>query len=261
MKNDVQDMTLDMYRIHDLAMPIRPGNLGRQWMDQTAHRFAYRCTPLNIANTSGWTAHCPIGFSAKWDGRPTKDAIKIETQNNAVGVARYVSSHFGHGILTFHLGWLLKTSRDWAIWARGCPNMFKPGVSALDGIVETEWLNFPFTMNWRFHQPGEVIFFPNDPICFFNIFPHAMIDRVQPIMHVASKHEDIYSEFKNWRDSRNAFNASLEHREPGQRGTRWQKKYLHAEPAKSTHSFHSVKRRLQEPRWAAEFDPPRKTES
>ena len=47
---------------------IRPAPLDRPWMEATDQRFAYRCLPLNIANTHGWLIHNSAPFIAQWNG-------------------------------------------------------------------------------------------------------------------------------------------------------------------------------------------------
>ena len=65
-----------------------------------------------------------------------------------------MKSHFSHGIITFHPGYLFRTPEGWSMWAGGAPNHVKDGIQPLAGLVETDWLPFPFTMNWVFTRPG-----------------------------------------------------------------------------------------------------------
>src|SRR5262245_59488229 len=67
-------------------------------------------------------------------------------------------SHFGNGVLTFPVGYLFRTDPGVAVWARGIPNYAKDGIVALDGVIETDWLCFTFTMNWQCTRPGLVVF-------------------------------------------------------------------------------------------------------
>src|SRR3984893_2740951 len=57
---------------------IRPAPLERSWMQATGERFAYRCLPLNIANTHGWEILCDAGFTAIWNGGARLDAIALQ---------------------------------------------------------------------------------------------------------------------------------------------------------------------------------------
>jgi hypothetical protein len=54
-------------------------------------------------------------------------ALTITSPSGEAKALRLASSHFGFGILTFHLGWLFRTSPGWGIWARGLPNRYKEG--------------------------------------------------------------------------------------------------------------------------------------
>ena len=47
-------MTLTAYVIDGHQITIRPAPVDRHWMEESDRRFAYRCLPLNIANTHGW---------------------------------------------------------------------------------------------------------------------------------------------------------------------------------------------------------------
>jgi hypothetical protein len=73
---------------------------------------------------------------------------------------------FGYGVLTFGLPYLFRTPPGWNLWTRGPANLPKPSIAPLEGIVETDWLNFPFTMNWKFTERLKPVRFQHDePIC------------------------------------------------------------------------------------------------
>src|SRR5579871_4163328 len=160
--------------------PLVPGRPERLWMDMTSERYAYRCIPLSMANTSGWEIQLPFGFEASWDGSYGLNAIQLRSADPRLG--HMVTSHFGHGVITFHTGWLMRTSPGWAIWARGAPNWVKDGIVPLDGLVETDWLPFPFTMNWRFTRPGSVGFSAGEAFCFVTPVPHVAYDGIEPVI-------------------------------------------------------------------------------
>jgi hypothetical protein len=104
------------YRIDGHDVRIRPAPLEREWMEGTHQRFAYRCLPLNIANAHGWELLCPSGFSARWDGRWAKEAIRIKPD---LGTHAPSVSHFGHGVLTFHVPCLFSTDPGFDLFVTG----------------------------------------------------------------------------------------------------------------------------------------------
>ena len=132
-------------------------------MDATNQRFAYRCLPLNIANAYGWEVLCNAGFLAMWWGGEGLDSIVIEPDPGTIAPA---ISHFGHGILTFHLPCLFSTEPGAELMVQGPINRPKDGIAALSGVIETDWSPYSFTMNWMFTRPGTPVRFEKgEPYC------------------------------------------------------------------------------------------------
>jgi len=216
-------------------------------MDATGERFAYRCIPLSMANASGWEIALPFGFEAAWYGGDDLPAISLRSHNQLM--PHYVSSHFGNGVITFHTGWLFRTSPGWAVWARGAPNTVKDGVVALDGLVETDWLPFPFTMNWRFTRPGVVRFEADEPFCFITLAPHGLLDQVQPRIATLDENLPLKAAFETWSASRDDFSERLAAQEERAVAEKWQRTYLHGRGGAENGppAFHLARRRLKAP--------------
>ncbi len=61
---------------------------------------------------------------------------------------------------------LFRTSPGYNLYVRGPSNTSKDYVTPFDAIVETDWLPYPFTMNWRISKPLKTVKFEKDePIC------------------------------------------------------------------------------------------------
>src|SRR5450631_287199 len=93
------------YREYPNAPALIPGRSERDWMDGTSQRFAYRCTPLSIANASGWELVLPFSFAAGWTGGPLTSDITIVPAGADPRANYVVASIFGHGVLSFHPGY------------------------------------------------------------------------------------------------------------------------------------------------------------
>jgi hypothetical protein len=233
---------LTCYRIRTDALSVVPAGSSRNWMDATPNRYAYRCTPLSIANASGWEILAPSAFKATWNGYAHENAITVDGEAGASG---FVVSHFGSGILTFHAGCLFRTSPGWALWVRGSPNTAKDGIVPLDGVVETDWLPFTFTMNWRFTRPGTVEFEKDEPICFISLFPHGFVDEVQPRLAELSDEPDLAKQHATWAADRLTFNAGLKSGDSETVAQGWQRLYLKGQSSDGHKAeFHRHKRRL-----------------
>lgn len=127
-----QDVTL-------LAGPSR-----RAWMDALPDRYANRCLPLLIANQAGWLLLNPQTVWLSWDGRAGLDAVTVEYEGD-VPQTRALS-HFGHGIVTFHVPFLFRTTPGWNLLVRGPANCPIDGLYPLEGVVETDWSTATFTL-------------------------------------------------------------------------------------------------------------------
>jgi hypothetical protein len=216
------DLTAFVLEGHE--MRIRPAPLERQWMDDSNQRFAYRCLPLNIANAHGWELLCPTGFSAIWDGTAQREGIEVKADPGTVAPA---VSHFGEGVLTFHLPCLFRTKPEYDLFVTGPLNRPKDGIGALTGIVETDWSPYTFTMNWRFTRPDYRLRFEKDePFC--HIFPvrRGELEQLQPVACHLSADPELEREHKLWSASRNNFNAELARAEPESSKQGWQKTYF-----------------------------------
>ena len=234
---------------HESPPEIVPADSERLWMNETNERFAYRCTPLSIANASGWEIINPVSVSVTWNGYPGTQDVTIRV-NEQGATHSFISSTFGHGIITFHPGYVFRTPPGWVVWARGSPNRAKDGIYPLDGIVETNWLPFSFTMNWRFTKPGTVTFEKGEPFCFITLFPSVAIEDVTPVPVPMSDDPEFHKEVKIWASERTRFNEALRLNDEYAKEQKWQKNYLKGEsPTGKTKADddHRIKRTLKKP--------------
>ena len=239
------------YRLYDSAPPLVPAESGREWMDATAQRFAYRCTPLGIANGSGWALLSPYDFTVTWNGGRGQEAITVSAAEEAEAkrVAGFAQSHFGEGVLTLHPGYLFQTSPGWALWVRGMPNQQWMYLHPLEGVVETDWLPYTFTMNWRFTAPGTARFHKGDPFCFLTLVPHQVLGAVQPVIRSLADNPGLAESNRAWSEDRRAFGARLAARDPDTMAEGWQRYYLKGEAPDGTKAgFHLTRQRLRTPK-------------
>ncbi len=132
---------------------LRPSPAKRNWMNELTH--AYHCLPMVIANQWGWQILCPTDVVVTWDGSTALEGLSIEV---APQYASAIKSQFGSGIVTFSPPWLFRTSPGWDLYLKGPSNRWKPNCAPLEGVIETWWLNYTFTINWKIVEPGTVFF-------------------------------------------------------------------------------------------------------
>jgi mannose-6-phosphate isomerase-like protein (cupin superfamily) len=219
-------MDLICYKYDGWQPRIRPGTPKRAWMDRTNERYAYRCLPLNIANSHGWELLSPVAFEAKWDGGDQLESVVIRMDD---GYAPHLSpvSIFGYGTMTFHVEAIFRTPPGWNLHVTGPPNRQKDGIQALAGIIETDWSPYTFTMNWRFTRANEWIRFEeSEPIAFFFPVERGAVERFAPRIERLEDQPDLKAAFEKWSESRTAFQKWVLTAHTAAPSDKWQKLYF-----------------------------------
>ena len=244
-------MELECYPTAERPPEIVPGRPQRAWMDRFAERHPYRCLPLSMANTTGWEILCPMAFTLSWNGGLNQSDITMQPDRPHPDFHNFVKSHFSHGVVTFHPGYLFRTPPGWSMIAQGPPNHIKDGIQPLAGLVETDWLPFPFTMNWMFTRPGQVRFEKGEPFCFFMMIQDKPLEQVQPVIRSMNSNLDLRKQYDAWAAQRGDFNARIFKREPEAMKEAWQRFYFKGELPEdlgNAPASHANKRRLKTPR-------------
>jgi hypothetical protein len=244
-------MELECFSVVPRPPELVPGGPARTWMDKFSARHPYRCLPLTMANTSGWEILTPFGFTAEWNGGTHQRDITIIPDRPNAQAGESVSSHFSHAVLTFHTGYLFRTPPGWSVWTSGPPNLPKDGIYPLTGLVETDWLPFPFTMNWIFTRPGRIRFEKNEPFCFITLVQQKPLDAVEPVRRSLAGDPAFNKQYEAWRNSRDQFNKSLHNQDPAAMREAWQRFYFKGEIPEQLGAApptHTNKRRLKPPK-------------
>ncbi|MFC4701966.1 DUF6065 family protein [Glaciecola siphonariae] len=178
---DVPSNTIMAYVVpgvtHDVSQSIRPCKITRDWMDATPARYAYRCIPLTAANSMGWEILNPVDTEIVWDGKEKGDQLHFKVQRADPFAAR---PHFGGGTVTWYVPFIFRTPPDYGLIVAGPANQDKAGVVPLDAFIRTDWLSFPFTMNWRITQPDtKIVFKAGEPICRIFPYPLALLNEMK----------------------------------------------------------------------------------
>ena len=247
----VAPLELECYPVAARPPEITPGRPNRGWMDRFTERHPYRCLPLSVANTTGWEILNPVPFTAEWNGGPKMEDITLRPDRPNPDFKDLATSHFTGGVLTFHPGYLFRTPPGWDMVCQGPPNLPKDGIQPLTGVVETDWLPFPFTMNWIFTRPGRVRFEKGEPFCFITLIPHRAMDDVQPVTRSMNANPELRGQYDAWHKERDTFNKRLAKHDPEAMREAWQRFYFKGElPAEmgTASPDHINKRRLKSPR-------------
>jgi hypothetical protein len=204
---------------------IRPAEATREWMDNTQFSFAYRCLPLNIANTHGWEILSPVACDAIWNGGPGMEDLQVRVPPGTDPKLAPVSN-FGEGVLTFHINGLFRTPPGWNLWVGGSPNSPKDGIYPLTGVIETDWAPYTFTMNWRLTRRNHAVHFDaGEPICFIFPVQRALLEQIKPRFLPVEAEPQLAAHFAAWNQSRDTFLETLRRERPVKPVDQWQKRY------------------------------------
>lgn len=207
------------------GMPIRPAPVSRPWMETAAGQFAKRCLPLLIANQAGWELLNPSAFTAQWEGHDDLSAVKIWPHVQTP--TPWVTSHFGSGILTFHIPYVFRSPRGLNLHVRGPVNAPKDGIGPLEGIVETDWTTATFTMNWKFTRPYyNVTFEAGEPIATIVPVRRGELEALRPVVRDTAATPELFTAFQRFSSSRLEFLEAI--KTPGSAEARagWQRDYM-----------------------------------
>jgi hypothetical protein len=242
-------MKLHAYAVSPQPPPLVPASPTRAWMDAFPGRHPYRCLPLSIANAYGWEIQSPCHFEVRWNGGPDAKDIQFVALDGFPGIKHFINSNFTHGIVTFHTGYMFRTDPGWNLLAGGPLNLPRHGIVPLTGVIETDWLPYPFTMNWQFMRPGTARWAKGEPFCLIFPVPQGVLEKITPEIHDLNDNLPLKQEYDAWRAQREQFLVKYHAGDEKTLKEAWQKYYFQGKMAGSgeTVPHHVSKMRLNPP--------------
>ncbi len=223
---------------HEIAPPVVPAPIGRDWMSKMRQGWPHRCLPMLIANQGGWEVRNPCAVTVTWMGGNEPGAMSIAPATRSSGQF-LPSSHFGYGILTWHLPILFRTPPGYNLLVRGPANHPKDGISALEGIVETDWSSSSFSMNWKFtREYMPVRFDVGEPICMIVPQRRGELEEFTPELRLIESDEELHSKHEYFLGARGALGREQEavEQDPRQRpGNYTRGRHADGEPGAEDH--------------------------
>jgi hypothetical protein len=115
-------------------------------------------------------------------------------------------SHFGEATFTLQLDFVIQTPENYSLYIRGVPNEINSTIRPLDAIVETDWLPFTFSYNYKFAETGTVDFKRGDPLFVFFPIERNSVENFKLKQINIEDNQDLYQDFLDYSDSRISFN-------------------------------------------------------
>jgi len=219
-------MKLSCYALTPQPLALRPAAPTRAWMDRVPERHAYRCLPLAIANAHGWEVGAVCAIEITWDGGPHARNVQLRALDGYPHLAQFVVTHFAFGIVTFHLTYLFRTEPGWNLLATGPFNQSKDGIAPLTGVIETDWLPYPFTMNWQMTRPGKVRFEKDEPFCMVFPVPKGAASDAEPEIRNLADDPELERQALAWKEHRDEFMQRFRAGDAATLKDGWQRDYF-----------------------------------
>ena len=121
---------------------------------------------------------------------------------------------------------MIETEPEWGILATGPFNDPKDGASPLTGVIESDWLPYPFTMNWQLTRPGIVRFEEGEPFCFILPVPLRVLPETELQIHRLADDPQLEARHNQFREARNEFMARVRAGDQGAIKEAWQRHYF-----------------------------------
>lgn len=182
--NNVPDNTIALFKIiqSNIENPvidhvIKPSPKKREWFTP----LFYRCLPLTIGNQYGFMVHTGFDFEVIWNGGSSPQDISFNfygKENEIYNIWPSVQSHFGEGVITLNLPYMLRTPPGVNIMTINPPNVILNNLTVMTGVVETDNLRYMFTFNLKIQEPNISVVVPKGtPLAAFIPIPRYYVDQ------------------------------------------------------------------------------------
>ena len=224
--NLIPDNTIVIFSEHSVSEKtkalIRRPSKKRDWFSADF----YRCLPLSIANQYGFEILSPFSFNAIWDGSNSNDGITFtffDSPENLLNNNLRISTHFGHGIITFDSSWTFRTPKGVNLMTMNPSNHIISNITVMSAVIETDNLQRDFTLNLKIQEPHKLVSIKaGEPITTLLPVQRYFQDnfKLQYAEEILSE-EQIIPELQTWSDSH--LHRQLEYFEKKKRGVHYMK--------------------------------------
>lgn len=147
---------IEAYKRPGHKVKIEQTRVQRDWMDNTDDRHAYKCFPVSLANSIGYSISFLEDVEFIWDGisDSTDTHVKIIRGEELCGTGR------GNATINFHCDIIFKTDEDVSMLSIVPPNHFIDGAMPFTSIISTSFHNETFPIAWKITRPNTNIIIP-----------------------------------------------------------------------------------------------------
>ncbi len=158
-------MKVKAYRHPAHRVIIEQTKVKREWMDNTANAHAYKCFPVTLANTLGWSVSFMDDIEFIWDGISEAADTHVQVIKDPAGVC---STQRANATISFYTGIFFETDEDTTMLQMVPPNYFIDGATPFTTLISTSFYQEAIPVAWRITRPNTIIRIPaGTPVATF----------------------------------------------------------------------------------------------
>ena len=196
---------LNAYKTNPDAFDLAPLPVTRDWMDATPEKHAYRCFPVTLANTIGWTLSAKEDISFIWDGivDTTDSHVKILQGEKIAYTGR------GQATVSFNTGLIFRSEKDISLMVLPLPNYFIKDFTPMASVISTSFYPHDMPLAIRVLQENkEITIKAGDPIAVILPISLSRLKEESIIVEKFFPESDYYEKTKSYGDAAQEVNKT-----------------------------------------------------
>jgi hypothetical protein len=150
-------MKITVYKNKETRSKIEQTKVKRDWMDNTIDAHAYKCFPVSLANTIGWSISFLDDIEFIWDGISDTTGGHVKVLSD---IGHVCTTQRANATVSFYSGFYFDTEEDVSMLQIVPPNFFVDGATPFTTIISTSVLKEAIPIAWKITRPNTVIKIP-----------------------------------------------------------------------------------------------------
>jgi hypothetical protein len=196
---------LNAYKTRPNAFKLAPLPVARDWMDATPDKHAYRCFPVTLANTIGWTISPNHDVSFIWDGivDTTDSHVKILNGEKIAYTGR------GQATVSFNTGLIFRSEKDISLMVLPLPNYFISDFVPMSSVISTSFYPHDFPLAIRvLKENKEITIKAGEPIAVLLPISLSSLREESIVIEKFIAPDGYYEKTKSYGDAAQEINKS-----------------------------------------------------
>lgn len=147
---------INAYKAPGYRVKIEQTKVQRDWMDATSDRHAYKCFPVSLANSIGFSISFLDDIEFIWDGisDSSPDHVTVLQGKNFCTTSR------ANGTINFISNIVFRTDKNTSMLSIVPPNHFIDGAMPFTSVISTSFFEDMLPIAWKITRPNTKILIP-----------------------------------------------------------------------------------------------------